>query len=290
MDEATPEPASREATLAGRPSRRKPGTVGLYLRLIGVSVRGQMQYRGTFLIMSFGQLLTHSLEPFAIWALFDRFGSLSVWTLPQVALLYGAVSVSFAFTDALARGFDLFGDQFIKTGNFDRILLRPRPLVPQVAGHEFTLFRVGRLIPGLVVLVWALWMLDIDWNAARVLLLALSLVGTFLFFYGLIILQATLAFWTTETLHIFNLLTYGGVETAQYPLAIYARDFRRFFTFVVPLGCVTYFPLVGVMGIQDPLGSTTWMQFTAPFAGAAFFAASLLAWRTGVRHYTSTGS
>ena len=282
--------APRPATRAGVLRPRKPGTVGMYLRLIGVSVRGQMQYRGTFLVMSLGQLLTHSLEPFAIWALFDRFGSLAVWTLPQVALLYGTVSVSFAFTDALARGFDLFGDQFIKTGNFDRILLRPRPLVPQVAGHEFTLFRVGRLIPGLVVLVWALWSLDIDWNAARVLLLALSLASTFLFFYGLIILQATLAFWTTETLHIFNLLTYGGVETAQYPLAIYARDFRRFFTFVVPLGCVTYFPLVGVMGVQDPLGSTPWMQFTAPLAGFAFFGVALLVWRTGVRHYTSTGS
>lgn len=282
--------ASREATVAAGRRQRKPGTAGLYLRLIGISVRGQMQYRGTFLVMSLGQLLTHSLEPFAIWALFDRFGSLAVWTLPQVALLYGTVSVAFAFTDALARGFDLFGDQFIKTGNFDRVLLRPRPLVPQVAGHEFTLFRVGRLIPGLVVLVWALWSLEIDWNAARVLLLALSLASTFLFFYGLIILQATLAFWTTETLHIFNLLTYGGVETAQYPLAIYARDFRRFFTFVVPLGCVTYFPLVGVMGVPDPLGSTAWMQFTAPLAGFAFFGASLLAWRTGVRHYTSTGS
>lgn len=290
MDRAPSGTASREATLADDRHPRKPGTVGLYLRLIGVSVRGQMQYRGTFLVMSFGQLLTHSLEPFAIWALFDRFGSLAVWTLPQVALLYGTVSVAFAFTDALARGFDLFGDQFIKTGNFDRILLRPRPLVPQVAGHEFTLFRVGRLIPGLAVLAWALWSLEIDWNAPRVLLLALSLAGTFLFFYGLIILQATLAFWTTETLHIFNLLTYGGVETAQYPLAIYARDFRRFFTFVVPLGCVTYFPLVGVMGVADPLGSTAWMQFAAPLAGFAFFGASLLAWRTGVRHYTSTGS
>lgn len=280
----------REASSSGDARWRAPSTVLIYLRLIGVSVRGQMQYRGTFLIMSFGQLVTHSLEPFAIWALFDRFGSLAVWSLPQVALLWGVVSVAFAFTDALARGFDLFGDQFIKTGNFDRILLRPRPLVPQVAGHEFTLFRVGRLLPGLVVMGWALWSLDVDWSLGRVVLLAMSLVSTFLFFYGLIILQATLAFWTTETLHIFNILTYGGVETAQYPLAIYARDFRRFFTFVVPLGCVTYFPLVGVMGVADPLGSTVWMQFAAPFAGVAFFGASLLAWRVGVRRYTSTGS
>ena len=270
--------------------QRSPGTVGIYLRLIGVSVRGQMQYRGTFIVMSLGQLVSHSLEAFGIWALFDRFGSLTQWTLPQVALLYGSVSIAFAFTDALARGFDLFGDRFVKTGNLDRLLLRPRPLLVLVAGEEFTLFRVGRLLQGLVVLGWALWMLDLDWSVFRALLLMLSLAGTFLFFYGLIILQATLAFWTTDTLHIFNILTYGGVETAQYPLAIYARAFQRFFTFVVPLGCVTYFPLVGVMGVTDPLGSGPWTQLAAPFAGVAFFGLSLVAWRAGVRRYASTGS
>ncbi len=62
------------------------------------------------------------------------------------------VNISFAFTDALARGFDLFGAQFIKTGNFDRLLLRPRSTVLQLAGHEFTLFRVGRLLQGSIVL------------------------------------------------------------------------------------------------------------------------------------------
>ena len=49
-------------------------------------------------------------------------------------------------------------------------------------------------------------------------------------------LQATLAFWTTETLEIVNTVSYGGVETAQYPLSIYRPWFRHFFTFVVPLG------------------------------------------------------
>ena len=85
-------------------------------------------------------------------------------------------------------------------------------------------------------------------------------------------------------------LTYGGVETAQYPLAIYQPGFRRFFTFVVPLGCISYFPAVAILGIEDPLGSELWMQVAAPLAGYLFFAVSLLAWRFGIRHYTSTGS
>ena len=36
-------------------------------------------------------------------------------------------------------------------------------------------------------------------------------------------LQATLAFWTVDSLEVAKTLTYGGVEAGQYPLDIYAR-------------------------------------------------------------------
>ena len=53
-----------------------------------------------------------------------------------------------------------------------------------------------------------------------------------------------------ESLEIGNTLTYGGVEAARYPLDIYAW-FRNFLTFVVPLGCVSYFPVAAVLGHAD---------------------------------------
>ena len=41
-------------------------------------------------------------------------------------MFFGLVSISFAIADFLTRGFDVLGTEFIKTGNFDRLLLRPR--------------------------------------------------------------------------------------------------------------------------------------------------------------------
>ena len=87
-----------------------------------------------------------------------------------------------------------------------------------------------------------------------VLLLAATAGGVCLFF-GLMVLQATTCFWTTEGLEIWNSVTNGGVYAAQYPLSIYRSWFRKFFLFVVPLGCVTYLPVVAVLGKPDPLGS-----------------------------------
>ena len=265
-------------------------SIAMLARYFGVSIRAQLQYRASFLLSVAGQFLNSAIEFFGLWALFDRFGHLADWSFAEVALFYGVINCTFAIADALTTGFARFGSHYVKTGNFDRLLLRPRPTALQLAGHEFALRRIGRLLQGLIVLAWAISALDIPWDAARVALLLLTVAGGVAFFFGLMVLQASLCFWTTESLEIMNVLTYGGVETAQYPLSIYHVAFRRIFTFVVPLGCIGYFPIVAVLGVDDPLGTGRVFQALAPLAGVAFLGLSFVAWGIGVRRYTSTGS
>ena len=252
-------------------------------------MRSQMQYRASFVMLTLGYMITTGLEFVAIVLLFDRFGTIEGWQLREVAFVYGVVNVSFAFADAATRGFDTFGTM-VKSGDFDRLLTRPRSTALQLAGQELTLRRIGRLTQGLIVLIWASSGLDVDWSVVKVGLLLATVAGGACLFAGLIVLQATLAFWTTETLEIMNTLTYGGVETTQYPISIYSPWFRRFFTFGVPLACVSYFPSLAIMGVQDPLGSPIWFQYTAPLIGIGFLVAALQVWKLGVRRYLSTGS
>ena len=103
-------------------------------RYLAISVRAQLQYRAAFMAQLLGHLLATVVEFLGIWALFDRFGSLRGWTLPEIALLYGMADVSFAIADAAARGFDVVGS-LLKSGDFDRMLLRPRSTVLQLLGH-----------------------------------------------------------------------------------------------------------------------------------------------------------
>ena len=265
-------------------------SLSLYWRYLKLSMRGQLQYRAAFLLAALGQFLVTGVEFLGLWALFDRFGRLPHWSLTQVAVFYGVVNCTFACADALSTGFDQFGVNYVKTGNFDRILLRPRSTVLQLAGHELALRRIGRFMQGLCVFTWAISALDLTWSLGRISLLCFTIMGGTCFFFGLMVVQATLAFWTTETLEMMNILTYGGVESSQYPLAIYHAAFRRFLTFIVPLACVSYFPVVGILGIEDPLGTPRWFQYCAPGFGILFLGLCLLLWRYGVRHYTSTGS
>ena len=263
--------------------------IRLYVRYASISLRGQMEYRASFLMQTAGQFLVTGIEFLGIWALFNRFGQIRGWTLAEAAFFYGLISITWSIADAITRGFDVFGAT-VKNGDFDRLLLRPRSTIVQLFGHELTLRRMGRFAQGLVVLAFAIETLDVAWSGPRIALFAAAVIGGVCVFVGLLILEATSAFWTTESLEVWNAFSYGGVTMSQYPLEIYRPWFRRFFLVVIPLGCVGYLPGVAILGRPDPLGTPPALQWMAPLAGPIFLVICLRAWRLGVRHYQSTGS
>ena len=258
----------------------------LYLRYIALSLRAQLQYRASFVLLCVGQALTTGIEYLGIVALFARFGNLRGYSLPTVALFYGVANVAFALAEGIGRGFDTF-PALVQSGDFDRVLLRPRGAALQIVGQELQLMRIGRLVQGTAVLVWAAAHLGLVWTLPKLVLLVATILGGACLFGGLFVLQATLAFWTVETLEIMNAVTYGGTETAQYPLTIYRPWFRRFFTFVIPLACVNYLPARALLA---PPGTAPLLSWLAPLGGVLFLAISLRLWQIGVRHYHSTGS
>ena len=264
--------------------------IQLFGRLMMIAIRGQMQYRGAFLLMVVGTFVTSMVQAIGIWALFDRFGNLGVWSVAHVAFLYGTINIVFASVDITARGFDTFGSSLIRTGQFDRFLLRPASIVILVAAREVALHKVGQLLQGILVLTYALVTLEIDWTLGRIALYVFAVSSMYAFFYAIQIVRATMSFWTIESLEILNTVSHGGMEAAQYPMSIYKESFTNFFTYVIPLACVAYFPMVGVLDVPDPLGSTLVTQSLAPLAGFAFFGVCLAFWFFGVKSYKSTGS
>ena len=263
--------------------------LALYFRYASVSLRSQLQYRVSAIMQSIGALMITSIDFFGIMALFARFGQIRGWTLPEIALFYGMVSIAWALTDAIGRGFEVAG-QIIKAGDFDRILLRPRSPVLQLLGYELTIRRVGRLIQGTAVLTYAIASLDLAWTAPRIFLVVASIACSICVFLGLIVMHATSAFWTTEALEVWNAFTYGGLTMSQYPLAIYRDWFRKLFLFGIPLGCANYLPGIAILGREDPLGTPVWLQWTAPLAGPIFLGIALQVFELGIRRYRSTGS
>ena len=272
-----------------RAARHGPGPLRMALRYAAANLRSQMQYRSSFLMESLGHVMEAVTELLGIVALFTRFGSIRGWTLSEVALFYGVVHVVFAVAEGVGRGFGSL-ESHVKNGTFDRVLLRPRATLLQVLGAALAPETIGRLLLAAVVLAWALAALDGGPTMADVALLLWAFAGGVAAFFALLMFSAALSFWTTETLLIFAVVTKGGVETTQYPIAVFHRALRYLFLFLVPIGTVTYFPVVHVLDRPDPLGAPAAVAWLAPIAGFIFLILVAGLWQLGVRRYTSTGS
>jgi ABC-2 type transport system permease protein len=259
--------------------------MGLYFRYAMIALRGQLRYRGSFFLTLLGQFMVPFIVFAGILSLFARFGNLRGWTLPEALLCFAVVQVSFALTEIFARGFDAFSS-VLSNGEFDRILVRPRNPVLQVLGARFDFARVGKVFLAVAALVWSISALRLEWDVLKGITLVLMIASGISIFTGIFIAGASLCFWTTDGLEVVNIFTDGGREMAQYPLSIYPDWARKFFTFVIPFGCVNYLPLTYVLGRP---GATPAFALL-PLVGFLFVIPCALIWNRGMRRYRSVGS
>jgi ABC-2 type transport system permease protein len=262
--------------------------VTLYFKYAAMNLKSTLEYPLSAWLMGFSQFLTSFFMFFSIWLLFERFGSIAGWTFTEVSLCFAVTNISFAASECLARGFDIFSGMVVR-GDFDRVLLRPRSTVIQVLGSGFEVTRVGRLIQGIVVLALVLVRAEELWTPDKIITIMMMIAGGTAVFSGVFILGATVCFFTVEGLEFINIFTDGGRELASYPLPVYGKWVRRFFTFIIPFGCINYLPLMYLTGRAE-VGSFPLLYMLTPLLGFLFIFPCLLVWSFGVRRYVSTGS
>jgi len=261
----------------------------LYRRFVGSRLRAQMQYRASFMILMIVTGIGIATELVAIVILLNRFGDLAGWSVGEVALLYGLASVSFGLAEMAGAGFDTF-PTMIRRGEFDQILLRPAGAFVQVLSADFQLRRLGRISQGVVALLLAFSWTSIDWSPFKAAFLVVTLLAGMVVFTALFIFGAALCFWTVESIEVINSVTDGGNVLSSYPLPIYHEIMQRFFTFVIPLAFVSYFPAVYLLDRPEADDWPAWLPFLSPLAAVLLALAARVVWGVGVQHYRSTGS
>jgi ABC-2 type transport system permease protein len=261
----------------------------LYWKLVGARVRGQMQYRVSFVLTCLGSATITFIEFAALALLFARVPRIAGWSLWEVALLYALAETSFATAELICSALDDFQVR-IGEGTFDRVLTRPLSAFFQVLAEDLALRRLGRVGQGLFVMALAFMHLSIDWTPDKLLMLVIALASGIAIFFSIFVLAAVFCFWTVEGKEATHVFSYGGVTLVEYPLDIYADWMRRFATFVLPLGFVSYYPTLYLLDRPDPLGLPDWVRVLSPLAALALAGVARCGWRVGVRHYQSTGS
>lgn len=252
-------------------------------------VRSQLAYRTSFvadLLSNVGIGISEFATIYVVFSQATTLGGLDVW---QASLVFALANVTFAFADLLLGHLDNLPTH-VRTGTLDAFLLRPLPVLAQLATSDLSLRRIGRVLVGVTVLSIAWPHTGIALDVRSVALLATALVGGTAVFGALFVIAGALQFWLLDGKEAVNSLTYGGSNAAQYPASLYSTPLRWLFCYVVPAAFVAYLPVLAMLGAPGPAGLPSWLGWFSPLAAGGLWVIALLLWRSGVRHYTGSGS
>ncbi len=251
-------------------------------------MKSAMQYRSSLVMQVIAQIVMTGGELLAVTVLLSRFRVVGDWSALEIMFFFGVMQASFALTELFGRGITAFSG-FVSRGEFDSLLLRPRPLLVQVICSQLDLRRIGSFLVGVAAMVIAAARLNVAWTWGKALLLAEVVACSMLLTLGLFLIEATLCFFSVKSIEMVNVLTYGGRTTCQYPVDVFPRPLEILFTYVAPFALCMHWPVSEVLGRPMVPLATGWFYVT-PLAGVAFFALMTCVWYRGVKRYRSTGT
>ncbi|MFE9659957.1 ABC-2 family transporter protein [Streptomyces sp. NPDC005955] len=260
-----------------------------YRMIAAMWIRSTMTYRVSFALTLLGNFAVTILDFVAILLMFSQVDSLGGYALAEIALLYGTASTSFGLVDLTIGSVDRLGRR-VRDGTLDTLLVRPAPVLAQVAADRFALRRLGRVSQGALVLGYGLLHVDVDWTPLAVLMVPLMVLSGAGIFGAVFVAGAAFQFAAKDAAEVQSAFTYGGVTMLQYPPAIFTQELVRGVTFVFPLAFVNWLPTLYLLDRPYPLDLPSWLAFAPPLVAVASCALAGLAWRAGLRGYRSTGS
>ncbi|MFB7737902.1 ABC transporter permease [Streptomyces sp. NPDC056112] len=274
---------------AGPAGNRLVEGLRAYRLIAAMWIRSTMAYRASFVMTTAGSFVATGLDFVAILLMFSRVDALGGYALPEIAFLYGLSATAFGLADLAIGSMDRLGRR-VRDGTLDTLLVRPAPVLAQVAADRFALRRLGRLTQGALVLGWAMSRLDVDWTPLKLLLMPVMVVSGCAIFCAVFVAGAAFQFVAQDASEVQNAFTYGGTTLLQYPPTVFAKELVRGVTFVLPLAFVNWLPALYVLGRPYPLDLPRWTAFAPPLVAVACCALAGAAWRVGLRSYRSTGN
>ncbi|MFE9306190.1 ABC transporter permease [Streptomyces sp. NPDC088353] len=274
---------------AGPAGNRLVEGLRAYRLIAAMWIRSTMAYRASFVMTTAGSFVATGLDFVAILLMFSRVDALGGYALPEIAFLYGLSATAFGLADLAIGSMDRLGRR-VRDGTLDTLLVRPAPVLAQVAADRFALRRLGRLTQGALVLGWAMSRLDVDWTPLKLLLMPVMVVSGCAIFCAVFVAGAAFQFVAQDASEVQNAFTYGGTTLLQYPPTVFAKELVRGVTFVLPLAFVNWLPALYVLGRPYPLDLPRWTAFAPPLVAMACCALAGAAWRVGLRSYRSTGN
>jgi ABC-2 type transport system permease protein len=257
----------------------------LYWLFVKNRIKILLEYRVNFLIGATSTIFMQAAGLLAVWVVMNQIPNLDGWSLPEILLIFGLITLAKSINHMFADNLWTLGRDYVRTGTFDRFLVRPVNPLFHLLADRFCHDGIGNFLVGLALVLVAAPQLGIVWDVPAIAYLALMVISGGFIFIALNLITSVSGFWLMDSVPVTRVI-FEMHEFAKYPLTIYPRAIGALLTLLIPYGFASFYPASYLLG-RNVAPALAW---GAPLVAVFLLSIAMGVWRFGLKHYSSTGT
>lgn len=256
----------------------------VWLAVIRSSLVREMEFRANFLLGVFREIAWLGVFVLMIQTIFAHTDSLAGWNKPQLLTLLALSRIVEGIMQVLFINNIADIPQTIQKGTLDLLLVKPLPSQWQAAFKRITIYNIGNVVAGIILLAYTLIAYNITITLVSALATLLLSAAGIVIYYSILITTASIGFWL-ERFQAFWAINHLISEPLTMPFDIFPRTVRIPLTYLLPIAFVVFVPA------QALTGRLVWWQIPVAIGIATvFLTLANVVWRAGLRRYSSASS
>jgi ABC-2 type transport system permease protein len=172
----------------------------------------------------------------------------------------------------------------IQMGELDARMVLPVNTLFIVSFENIDMIDLFSFLPSLCFLGYVFYLLDFSFTWAQLLSYVLLLINALVFLYGVVLIIATVSFWTTQSSGMSRIFD-NLLRICRYPLDIFEGFWKVVFIYILPLVVIAQVPSQALLNILTPGALISAFLTTGLFLGSA-----LVFWKIGLKNYMSAST
>ncbi|MBU0279068.1 MULTISPECIES: ABC transporter permease [unclassified Gemella] len=257
----------------------------LYLEFLKMDTKRILSYKLDFLVGNLGYLLDSFTTLFILLITLNYTDIIGGFSLYQILFMYGFLTLTaalweFFFVTTLEVPY------LIQTGELDLFLLRPLNILYQFIIFQLDEEALFELITGIIIIVFALYNLDINITFIFLIKFILFTISAVLVREAIYLALVSFSFFSITNDGIKSIL-WQLYELSNYPINIYPF-FIKVVLVIIPFSFVGYFPVINLINYTNIFDLESLLLMFIGLLLVLLVYKTI--WNFGLKRYQSTGS
>jgi ABC-2 type transport system permease protein len=248
-----------------------------------------MSFRVDFFVMLGSIFLKEFASLSLLIIVVNRFTNLAGWSMWEMAFLYSVVTFTQRNFSSFLGGFVHIGE-LIKSGEMDIYVMTPLSPLFLINSRQTMVWRVYYNISILIMLIICGIKAGIEFTPINTLIFLVMMASAMFIMAAVMLSVSSLAFFTLDISNAVMMIDEVVRKYMIYPISIYGKIISFILTFVIPLGFISYYPAVYLLGKAENVMFSPYLAVLTPLFALVFFSIALLLWHWGLKNYKSTGT